>query len=265
MSSQSCKSVLLPSPLPPQHHPSKQKMNVWYCVLWRLQTQASDDEGQEQRPRSTKLFKYVILINLYVPDPENIYVCTQLSLALWSSWSQRHYSPAKTESVDWGSVRKYQMEKVLPASPSFNKLQDVTNFAWFLGGRSCSFPSYSCATLFLELCPSRGKSSTKAPGTQWPCSTFSMSPPTGCKWAGTKPERRIQGWNSSHTMFCIKKLNVNPSWALLRGSRDTWGPPGSGSPSLSQTPVMGWDELHSAGAHFSPWRERGVTSSDSVV
>lgn len=97
LSSQNCKCVLLPSPLPLQHHPFKWKMNFWYRILWRLQTQASDDEGYEHRPRSTKLFKHVILINLYVPDPENIYVCTQLSPALWYSWSQRHYSPTETE------------------------------------------------------------------------------------------------------------------------------------------------------------------------
>lgn len=114
----------------------------------------------------------------------------------------------KQRAVNWDSVRKYPMEKVLLSSLSFIKLQNVTNCAWFLGGRSCSFPSYSCATLFLELCPIRGKSSRKAPGTHWPCPTFSMSTPTGCEEGGTKPERRIQGWNSSHPMLWIKNLNV---------------------------------------------------------
>lgn len=33
LSSQNCKSVLLPSPLLPQHCPSKGKINIWYCVL----------------------------------------------------------------------------------------------------------------------------------------------------------------------------------------------------------------------------------------
>lgn len=55
------------------------------------------------------------------------------------------------------------MEKVLPASPSFIKLQNVTDFPWFWGGRSCSFPPYSCASLFLELCPAREKSRKKKP------------------------------------------------------------------------------------------------------
>lgn len=53
---------------------------VSYSV--KVADSGTDDEGYEHRPRSTKLFKYVILINLYVPDPENIYVCTQLSPAL---------------------------------------------------------------------------------------------------------------------------------------------------------------------------------------
>lgn len=121
----------------------------------------------------------------------------------------------KQRSVNWGSVRKYQMEKVLPASPSFIKLQNVTDFPWFLGGRSCSFPPYSCASLFLELCPARGKSRKKNP-------RYSLTPfcifHININWLwrvwNQAWEEDIKVEFISHTTLCIKKLNAW-IWARL--------------------------------------------------
>lgn len=45
----------------------------------------------------------------------------------------------KERSLYCGSIKKYQMKRVLPASPSFIKLENVTNSAWILWGRRYIF------------------------------------------------------------------------------------------------------------------------------